>query len=126
MFYSVIDNSLLNNNIVSDKDIAEIGKLLKDNQLKQTIPFKLVDSNDENAIKKIEGDLEVAKNDILCRIREKNEYQLKNNELQKQIQQYKLEISEQNRIINELRMQNQTNNYTYEVNTTDKNSLYII
>lgn len=117
---------MLNNNIVSDKDIAEIGKLLKDNQLKQTIPFKLVDSNDENAIKKIEGDLEVAKNDILCRIREKNEYQLKNNELQKQIQQYKLEISEQNRIINELRMQNQTNNYTYEVNTTDKNSLYII
>lgn len=116
----------MNNNIISDKDIVEIGKYLKDNQLKQTIPFKILDSNDENAINKIEGDLEVAKNDILCRIREKNEYQLQNNNLQKQIQQYKLEISEQNRIINELRMQNQTNNYTYEVNTTDKNSLYIL
>lgn len=116
----------MNNNIISDKDIVEIGKYLKDNQLKQTIPFKILDSNDENAINKIESDLEVAKNDILCRIREKNEYQLQNNNLQKQIQQYKLEISEQNRIINELRMQNQTNNYTYEVNTTDKNSLYIL
>lgn len=116
----------MNNNIISDKDIVEIGKYLKDNQLKQTIPFKILDSNDENAINKIEGDLEVAKNDILCRIREKNEYQLQNNNLQKQIQQYKLEISKQNRIINELRMQNQTNNYTYEVNTTDKNSLYIL
>lgn len=116
----------MNNNIISDNDIVEIGKYLKDNQLKQTIPFKILDSNDENAINKIEGDLEVAKNDILCRIREKNEYQLQNNNLQKQIQQYKLEISEQNRIINELRMQNQTNNYTYEVNTTDKNSLYIL
>lgn len=116
----------MNNNIISDNDIVEIGKYLKDNQLKQTIPFKILDSNDENAINKIEGDLEVAKNDILCRIREKNEYQLQNNNLQKQIQQYKLEISEQNRIINELRMQNQTNNYTYDVNTTDKNSLYIL
>lgn len=74
----------MDDNFISEYDISEIGKLLKNNQIKISDSYVIKLPENNSHIEKLESDLRVAKNDIILRIKEKNDCVIVNTELQKE------------------------------------------